>query len=810
MVFALRWLAREAGFRFLVRRKATFMVAVLTMALALGANTAVFSALKTFLFSSMGVPEADRLLAIMPMHALEGGHGTEPYDEAYPNYDLIRRTQHNFAEVMLVYPGITSWDDRGESRPLNMAHVTAGFFPAMGVFPTLGRAFTGDEQEPRAAHVVVIGYRFWQSAMAGDPGVIGKPMRLEGEPYTVIGVMPEGFALPHPTDIWIPLDVPAGDRMAITGARHYQMYGRLATGRTIRDAEAEANEFTKRTVAASPDNREFRYQVRPVRDALLGGADSTVILVQEGAVVLLLLAVLNLASLLIAWGFERQQELAVRQALGAAGVRVLRILVLQSLVVVGTGAAIAVGVTWLAIPWLRGVELPSLTYFTSRIVLDGGVLAMSATVAVIAGLVAGVVPAWFSRKIDLAQSLRSSGRSITLSPAALRWQKGMVVIQAALSLVILAAAALVGVSFRNLERVPTGFWAPGAIVARVQIDRRRYPDDPSRAAMGRALVDHLSREPSIAAAAFTSTLPVSDEPWVTYFFFPVKGGALSSEPALFEIRRVSPNYLATIGIPLLYGRQFSDHDDATAPAVAIVSRRLAERLWPDQPAIGKRIYRVMPGSKMPGALTVVGVAGNVMDEGAGAPPGETVYVPWAQVSTVTLSLVVRPRGSQQAAIRAMRHAMQLTDPLLAAHDVAPLDVLVSQANALPRLQSVILLTFALAATLMAMLGCYGVMRQLVATREREYAVRLVFGASPVELGRSVLRQVIRLTGRGVTAGLVIVILLGRVLERFVFGIGARSPVVLGAATAIMLVIGIAAALPSAVRAMRVDIRRGIT
>jgi putative ABC transport system permease protein len=810
MVYALRRLAREAGVRFFVRRKATFTVAVLTMALALGANTLAFSALETFLFSSMGVPEANRLLAIMPMHALEGGHGSEPHDEAYPNYDLIRHIQHSYADLTLVYPGITSWDDRGESRPLNMARVTATFFPAMRVFPMLGRAFTSDEQEPRGAHVVVIGYRFWKSAMAGDPDVIGKAMRLEGEPYTVIGVMPEGFALPHPTDIWIPLDVPAGDRVAITGGRHYQMYGRLGNGRTMRDAEAEANDFTTRTVAASPDNREFRYEARPMREALLGGADSTVILVQEGAVVLLMLAVINLASLLIAWGFERQQELAVRQALGAAGARVLRILLLQGLVVVGTGAIIAIGATWLAIPWLRSVDLPSLTYFTSRITLDAGVLAVSATVAVVAGLAAGLLPAWFTRKIDLAQSLRSSGRSITLSPAALRWQKGMVIVQAALSLVILATAALVGVSFRNLERVPIGFSAPESIVARVQLDRQRYPDDASRAMMGRTLVGNLSREPSIAAAGFTSTLPVSDEPWVGYFFYPVAGGALSAEPTLFEIRRVSPNYLQTIGIPLHFGRQFNDHDDANAPPVAIVSRRLAERLWPDQPAIGKRIYRVLPGSKVPGPLTVVGVAANVMDEGAGAPPGETVYVPWAQVSTVTLSIVVRPRGSQRAAIRAMQHALQLTDPLLAAHDVAPLDVLVSQANALPRLQSVILLTFALAATLMALLGCYGVMRQLVATREREYAVRLVFGASPGDLGRSVLRQVVRLTGRGVTAGLVVVILLGRVLERFVFGIGTRSPAVLGAATAVMLVIGIAAALPSAVRAMRVDIRRGIT
>jgi putative ABC transport system permease protein len=808
MLFALRWLAHEAGFRFLARRKAAFAVAVLTMALPLGANTVVFSALKTFLFSSIGVPDADRLLAIMPMRGVDGDGATE-FREAYLNYDLIRRTQHGFADIAVTYEGIASWDDRGEARPLQMTRVTASFFPTMRVFPTIGRAFTQNEQEPRGAHVVLISHALWKSAMAGDPKAIGRAMRLDGEPYTVIGVMPAGFTQPNPTDAWIPLDVPAGDRVAITGARHYSMYGRLADGSTLPAAELEAKDFTARTVAANADNREFWYAVKPMRDKLLGGADATVILVQQGAGVLLLLAVLNLASLLIAWGFERQQELAVRQALGAAGVRVFRILLFQSLVVVGTGAVVGVAVTFLAVPWLRGLELPALTYFTSRIALDRGVLAASAAVAVIAGLGAGVLPAWFSRRIDLAQSLRAGARSVTLSPAALRWQQGMVVVQAALSVVILAAAALVGLSFRNLQRVPGGFSARGAMVARVQVDPRRFADSTSRATLGRTLVENLTREPAVAAAAFSSTLPVGDEGWSTYFFVPLPDGSLSREPSLFQIRRVSPNYLPTIGIPLLTGRQFDGHDDSAAPRVAIISRRLAEHLWPGQSAIGKRLYRVVPGSKVPGALAVVGIASDVMDEGASAPPGETVYIPWAQLSTVTLSLVIRPRGDEQAALRALRHALGATDPLLVAHDIAPLDALVEQANALPRLQSIILLTFAVAAIVIATLGCYGVMRQLVATREREYATRLVFGASPAELGRSVVRQVARLTLPGVFLGLATVILLGGVLRRFVFGVDPRSVVVLAAVGAGMLVIGIAAALPSAVRAMRVDVRRSI-
>jgi hypothetical protein len=385
----------------------------------------------------------------------------------------------------------------------------------------------------------------------------------------------------------------------------------------------------------------------------------------------------------------------------------------------------------------------------------------------------------------------------------------MVVVQAALSVVILAAATVIGLSFRNLERVPGGFAAHGAIAARLQLDAHQYGDSISRTNLGRAIVDNLSREPAIAAAGFSSTLPVSDTPWSTFFYITMPDGSRSKDQLLFQIRRTSPSYLSTIGIPLLVGRQFSDHDDANAPAVAIVSRALAEHVWPGERAIGKRIYRVVPGSKEPSLLTVVGVAANVLDEGAGAPASQTVYIPWSQLSVTRLSIVVRPRGSDAAAVAALRHALRATDPLLAPHDIADLDALAEQANALPRLRSILLLTFAVVAIGMAMLGCYGVMQQIVGTREREYALRLVFGASPVELGRAVLRQTARLVIPGVIAGLITMILFGGSLKRFVFGVDPRSAAVLAAVSAAMLAIGVVAALPSAVRAMRVDIRRNV-
>ena len=809
MRFALRWLSREAGLRFLARRKGACTVAILTMALALGANTAVFSVVKTFLLASIGVPDAQRLFLIAPVRNLPG-RGSVVFNEAYPNYLLIRSTQRAFADVTCIAQGVAGWDDHGESRPLQTARVTASFFSTVAVSPILGRGFAVSEEGPPPARVVVISSALWHSAFNADRSVLGKTLTLNGEPHTIIGVMPAGFTQPVPTDVWLPFDLPPQARIAVTGARTLTVYGRLAETVPRARADAEARDITKRALAATIENKDFWYEARPLRGVLLDGADSTVLLMQAGAVVLLLLAVLNLASLLLAWGFERRQELAVRQALGAGQGRVVRMLFLQSVVVVGAGAVLGVGSTRLIVPWLRHLELnPTLTFFTSQISLDSSVLLSSAAVAVLSGLAAGILPAFFSRNTDVANELRSGARNVTLSPAALRWQQGMVVLQAALSVVILAAAALIGVSFLKLARVPLGFTPRDLLVARVNLQNDVYQQAAVRSRFGRDLLDNLAREPEIVSAAFTSTLPVGDMLWGGRFFIELPDGSLSTEPMLLHIRRTSTSYLPTIGIPLLAGRQFTASDDSVSPKVAIISRSLAARLWPNDSAIGKRVYRLAAGSPRPVPHVVIGVAGDVMDAGSSVPPGETVYLAWDQVSTTQMSIVVRPRAGEAGAFAALRRALRRTDPVVAAHDEASLEGLVAQANALPRLQSLLLLTFAIAALAIATLGCYGVMSQLVSTREREYALRLVFGASPSELGRSVLQKVGMLTVPGVIAGLVAVVVLGGSLRRFVYGVDPRSAVVLSLVSVGMLVVAFGAALPSMARAMRVDMRRSI-
>lgn len=802
-----RWMSHELGLRFLARRKASCAIVVLAVALALGANTVVFSVLKAFLLSSFGLPEPDRLFVIAPVRDLPG-RGSVVFAEAYPNYRLIRERQRSFEDVACILQGVASWDERGEVRPLQAARVTASFFSTT-VQPVLGRAFEPTDEGPTPAPLVVISHALWQGALAGDAHILGRSLLINGAPHTVIGVMPAGFTQPLPTNIWLPFDLPRTAWTAITGGRTLAVYGRIKDGVSREAAAAEMAVLTQRALEASADNRDYAYTLQTIQQVLLPRADRTLLFVQVGAFVLVLLAVLNLASLLIAWGFDRRQEMSVRLALGAQGSRIARMMVLQSVAVVMTGGVVGLLIARAALPAIRRLDVtPALGLYLANLRVDTGVLLWSAGAALVAGALAGILPSWFGRRIELADALRSSSRSTSLSPAALRWQKALVFAQALLSVVIVSAAALIAISFRNLLQVPDGFLPENRVVARVQLPDAEYAALDKRRVFAAQLMENLAREPALAAAGFSSTLPVSDVPWGGRFFLELPDGTAATEPLLLHIRRTSWNYLATMGIPLLQGRPFAAHDDVAHPAVAIVSRAAAERLWPNESAVGKRLFRIQAG-QAPVPLEIVGVAGNVMDAGYNAPAGEAVYLPYAQVPVTRLSIVVQPRTTREAAVTAVRHALRASDPILAADAVAPLESLVRQANALPRLQTILLLTFAIVAVGIVALGSYGLMSQLVASREREFAMRVVFGAARGSLGSSVLLQVTRLTIPGILIGVAVVWLLSGLLRPFVFGVEPRSLLVTIVVSTGVLVLASAAALPPAWRAMQVDIRKGI-
>lgn len=792
--------------RFLARRKALTSTAVLTMGLAIGATAASLSVLKAFLFSSLGAPEPQRLVMVQPERDLPG-RGAVKFNEAFLNYQLLRESDPPFAELTAALQQSASWEDDGETRQLSAARATASFAATFRAPPMLGRWFEEKEEGPSPAPVIVISHRFWTSHLGADRGVIGKSLSINGAPHTVVGVMPAGFEHPLPTEAWLPFDLPPEWRTRVNGARQLAVFARLRDGATFEAAERTMAAFTARALEFSPDNRDFRHTITTLRDSLLGNADDSALFVLVGAAGLMLLAALNLSSLLVAWGLERQREFAVRVALGAGRSHIMRLVLRQSLMVVGIAGVVGIGLAIVALRVLQSFDLgPTISPFVRAAPLDLAVLAATVVLTLLVGVVASLLPIWFSRAAQVGDNLRATSRSSTLSRGAMRWQQATVLGQSALSVLILAVASLIAVSFLRLSQIPDGFTTRNRLVARVVLPDARFPGHTERAAFGRALHENLAAEPGLVSSGFTTTLPVGDIRRGERFVTELPDGAAAAEEMLLHTRRISPTYFRAMGIPVLRGRAFEAHDDTAAVPVAIVSRALADRLWPGKDAVGERIVRVTTGTPMP--LQIVGVVGNTMDGGYDAPPGEAVYVPFAQVSQQILSIVVEGRGNGGEALAALRHALRQTDPVVAAGRVATLDQLVLQVNALPRLRAVILMVFAVVALGIVALGTYAVMSQLVSTREREFALRAVFGARPAQLGRLVITQVMRLSFPGIAVGLVGAWLLGASLRAFLFGVEPTSPAVLTMAGVLLLVLTLAVTVPSAARAMRVNVRRG--
>ncbi len=800
----------SVAFRFFARRRAATAVIVLTMALALGANTAVFSVLQAFLLSSLGVPESDRVM-IVPTTKDLPGRGTVNFFDAYPNYKLLSQTTRSFSDHASTFSVDVNWELPEDTRRLQGQRVTASFFNTMRVQPVIGRAFEPREEGPNAAPVAILSHALWHSAFAGDPGIIGRVLRLNGAPHTVVGVMPPRFSLPAGAEIWLPYDLPAAMWTAIVGGRGTQTYTRLAPGVSVADANRELLEFAPRAREADANNKDWGWRVSPLRENILFGADKVVIFVQAGAAVLLALALSNLASLLLAWAAERQRESALRLALGATGWRLARQFLVQSLVLVAAGGVLGVFLAWLTIPALKQLNPnQNLFFFLQHLEMDSGILGFAAALVLGTGLLAGLLPAWQARSVALQDALRTESRAASLGRGALRSQQAMVVLQAAVAVLILTGAALAGLGFHRLTKVRTGFATENRVVLRFQFPEPAYAAHEKRAQFVQQLEANLAREPALTAFGVTSSLPVGDLQWGASFRPRLASGEYTPEPVVFHYRRVSPGYLAALGVPLIAGRHLDPHDAAGKPAVAVVSRALAGRYWPGEDAIGRKLKRSATAAGLAPEVEIVGIVGDVFDAGAGAPAGETVYVPFAQHSLRLGSILLAGAGSIEDTIAVGRRALRTTEPAIAAYNIATMESLAWQANSLPRLQMVLLGVFAVIATGITALGSYGVMSQLVANREREMAIRAALGASRGEVLRLVLWSNARLAAGGALLGLGGAGLVARWARGALTGFPADTLWPYAAVTGLVLLLTQLASYVPARRAARLDVQKALT
>lgn len=796
----------QTALRFFARRRAAFAVIVLTTALALGANTAVFSVLKAFVFANLAIPESERVVNVWTTKDLPG-RGTVNFNDAYPNYKLIKETTHSFESISTSSLTDVNWQLADDTRRLQGLRVTASFFEVMRLRPALGRFFNPKEEGPNAAPAAVISHALWRSAFAGEPDVLGRSVRFNGEAITIVGVAPAGFSQQPGTDVWLPFDLPQNAWTALVGARQLVTYARLAPGVTEQMANVELKAFAARALEMNALNKDWGWTTQSLRANVLAGADNALLVVQAGAAVLLVLAISNLASLLMAWAAERQRETAVRLALGASGWRVVRQFLVQSLTLVTIGGGLGVLLAMLSLPVLQRLNPnPTLSGFLGQLQLDSGTLGFAALLVLGTGLLAGLLPAWQSRAVSFNEALRSESRGASLSRGALRWQQAMVVLQAAVSVLILVGAALAGIGFQKLGRVPLGFQTTGRVVLQVQFPEPAYATNEARVRIVNALEQALDREPALLHHAIGTTIPVGDIQWGGAMFPQLSNGDFPRDSIVFHLRRSTPGYHVAMGIPLIAGRLLDDRDTADKPHVAVVSQALAEKYWPGENPLGKKLKRVSTAGGLQPIVEVVGVVGNVIDAGAGAPVGETVYVPFAQQSMRRGWIVLHGRGSVEDTIAAGKRALRATDPGIAAFNINTLDTLAWQANSLPRLQVALLGVFAIIAIGITALGSYGVMSQLVANRQKEMAIRAALGATQGGVLRLVLWQNARLAAAGTALGLVAAWLGARALQAQLTGFDATplwpyATVALG----VLALTQIASLLPAR-RAAKLDVQ----
>lgn len=787
--------------------RTSHILAVLMLALTIAASTAASAVVQAAVTTSLGVPDPAGLLNIEPLRDLPG-RGAVVFNESYPNYLRLRdRRPDAFTAVACVIQSVVGWDDGDEVRPLQASRVTASFFDVAGVRPVAGQPFTEADDGPTPSPVAVINYRLWQQAFAGDPQAIGKTIRLAGVPHTVLAVMPASFGIPAPTDVWTPLGNPLS--YVQPAARIFNVFARLRPGESMAKVDGLMADLTRLTLSEdSVNNRDYRYRARPLRDALVGTAAPVIWLVQIGAALLFVLAVSNVWSLFLAMVIERSAETAVRRALGASTLDIVWLLVRRSLAIAIPAGVMGAVLAGAVMPLVRQLRPdPTLGFLLSAARIDTGALAMSMALTLVATIGIVLLPAWHAIRQPAVTAIGSMARGGTLSRPAARWLRALVAVQTTITVVVLFAAVVSGVSFWKQSQIDDGFDSKGRTVARVILPDARYGTHPVRTEFARRLTDALGQVRDIASFGFTTTLPVGDVLWGGRFFPELPDGSTPTEPITLHLRRISAGYLQTIGIPLKRGRYLDAHDDEKAPPVAIISQAAAERLFAGQDALGKRVRRfTSPGADTP-TIEVVGIAGDTMDAGYAAPIGEAIYVPYAQMSAARMSIVVRPRGNEDAAIAGVRRALKQVDPTIALNDVASLQALVDDARSIPRLQMLLLTVFAVVALGLTSLGSYGVMSQLVASRQRELAVRLAIGATPLRVRAMVLGQNARLALIGIALGILASWQAGKLLAPLLFGVSSTSPGALAVVAIITLAVTAGAAFVPAARAARIDVTR---
>ena len=790
--YAIRMLAQAPGFT---------LAAIATLALGIGANTAIFTVTSALLLRPFPYLDPQQLVSV------NAKDKTKDFGTTLLRYELVRDLNQSFQSVAVWANDNLNLTGHGEPLQVAVARVSPNFFSLLGVQPQLGRTFTQDEGRPEGKPAIILSDSMWRSRFGGDPKIIGQTVTLDSTPHVIAGVLPRNvhFAFVGPADIWTPryfeysLMTPQRLRM---GVGYLNMLARLRPGVTSARADAELaalNQRYREQNPTAPDSDPATVMTaEPLRDLVVGTLRGKISMFSAAVALVLLIACANVASLLLSRALARKHEIALRTALGASRGTIVRQLLTESMLLALVAALPAVALSWLAtralVTWGAGQLPPGIS-----INVDVPVLLFTLLVSVFAGILFGTVPALQLSRVDLNTTLREEGRGMSIGRQHARMKNLLVVSQVSLSLLLLIGSGLLLRSFVQLLRTDPGFDTRNVLTMNVSLPTVKYAQPQQQIAFFDEALRRVSALPGVRSAAISAALPLSSIRITPILAEGQPDVPLSQRPFL-DIEAISPMWFQTMRVPLRAGRAFTAFDNANAPRVVIVNETLARRFWPNQNPVGKRVLV----GRNPHWAEVVGVAADIRNKGLEQDTQPQLYLAFPQLPWNEMNLLIRTAMPPRSITSAVRTQIAAVDPEQPLSNIQTVDDLMDSSRAQPRFTMLLVSVFSATALALAVIGIYGVLSYSVALRRQEFSIRLALGAQRADILGLVLRQALTLTAAGIAIGLLVALWLTRLVAGMLYQVGTRDLTTFVLAPLVFLAIALAVSYLPAHRATTVD------
>lgn len=797
--FALRLLRKNPGFA---------LVAAIIMALGIGANTAIFSIVNKVLLEPLPFRNVDRVVQIWHTPPQSSFPGMTIFSVSAANFLDWQKQNHVFDKMAFYTGGGFDLTGAGKPEAINASPVSTDFFSVLGVEPIHGRIFRSEENSPGQNHEVVLSYKFWQTHYAADPNAVGRTINLDGEPYTIVGVMGPAMNKPAFAQMWVPQALTPTEA-AVRNEHHFLVVARLKPGVTLEQAQAEMNTISQRLEQAYPaDDKGWGAVLHPLRDETVGNVRPALFMMLAAVAFVLLIACANVANLLLARTFSRRKEIAIRTAMGARRPRLVRQLLGESVLISLIGGALGLVAAHFGVQLLLklfAAQLPQL----GEVRLNAPILAFTFALSVVTGILAGLLPALSMTRSDVSDALKQGlGRTDATSGSSAT-RSALVVVEVALSLVLLIGAGLMIRSLAKLQTIDPGFDQHNVLTMNVQINKKQFADATQQSQFFNQVFERVHSIPGVEAVGAIDNLPLnggSSQP-VAVEGHPVV--ALSEQPEV-SVRVATPGYFKAMSIPLLQGRDISPDDRADSAAVVVISQSMAKQFWPSGDAIGHHLkLSFFPGKDR----QVVGIVGDVKQHGLDSSAGiATLYWPLAQVVALTneswmsypLSLVIRTTVPPRTLAGAVTDAIQQINKDVPVDNVLTLEEFVDATLTQHSFNMQLLSIFGLLALVLCTVGIYSVLAYSVKRGMKDIGLRIAFGATKSDVLEFVIAQAIKPTAIGIVIGLVAAYSLSRLVTSMVYGVSAHDTLTFTAVTLLLIGVAFAASLVPALRATHID------